>query len=117
MCHIQQTSNTNCRQVFDGYVQLALQSQDPAFLAEDDPPSLFNNLSMEDLGVFDEDLPQSDAADVDMILDEDREHLPGIDSDGAEIEEDFQVAIEDEDIEVASMPDTDDENEDEEYLW
>lgn len=119
MSHIHQTSNANCRQVFDGYVQLALQFQDPAFSVADNPPSPLNNLSIDDLEALDEDLPHSEAeaADDDMVLDEDDESLSGIHSDGAEIEADLQFEIGDEDIEVTSMPDTDNEDEGEEYLW
>lgn len=119
MSHIRQTSNTDCRRVFNEYVQLALQLQDPDFSLEDDFPS--SPISMEDLEVLDEHLPhlevEAEMVDYDMTLDEEREHLPDIDSGGNEIEAEFQVEIEDQDIEVASAASTDDEDEGGGYLW
>ena len=117
MSHIRQTSD--CRRVFDGYVQLALHFQDATSSLENNPPSSPINTGMEDVGAPDEHLPRSEAdvVDYDMTLEDDHDRLPGIDSNGDEVEVDFQVEIDDEDIEVTSVASTDDEDEDGEYLW
>ena len=104
----------DCSRIFNQYVQLAMQFQEPATFPVSPPP---NDITMEDLDapIADEESPHPSAAD--LAFEEDRERLPGMDSDGDEIEVDLQVEIEDEDIEIASMSGSDDEDEEGDYLW
>ena len=115
MSHVNQTSHARCRQIFEQYVELAVQFDNGLFLERDSshPPE---DLVMEDLEAYDdepmEDVPNS----PDSLPERVRDHLPGLDSEGNEVEADLWVDADDIDIELTSVASSDDEEE-ENYLW
>lgn len=116
MSHIHQTSQTRCRQIFDQYVELSIQFDNQLFV-ETDSSHPQDDLVMEDFETYNDE-PMEDVPDSPIDLSERvDEHLPGLDSEGDEIEAELWVDADDIDVEVTSAIPSLDEEEDEDYLW
>lgn len=87
MSHIHQTSHARCRQIFEQYVELAVQFDNHLFPeTSSNPPE---DVDMEDLETRDEDAPDSSNDGNPSDLEGVYNYLPGLDSQGNEVEADL----------------------------